>query len=65
MSLSCRDEHNFKIGDIIRYKYTENNDWHVIVDIDKNGYLITNFLEEMNSFQRFTFHPSNALILED
>jgi hypothetical protein len=65
MSLSLRNERNFKIGDIIRYKYTENSDWHMILDIDKNGYLTTTWLESKNPFQIFIFHPNNALLIED
>jgi len=65
MSLSYKNEHNFKIGDIIRYKYTENNDWWVVFDIDKNNYLICKSLTSQEFFRQSVFHPSNALLFED
>jgi hypothetical protein len=64
MSLSYKNEYNFKIGDIIRYKYTENSDWYVVVDI-KNNYLICKYLNSQEYFTQSTFHPSNVLLFED
>jgi hypothetical protein len=64
MSLSYKNEYNFKIGDIIRYKYTENSDWYVVVDI-KNNYLICKCLTSQEFFRQSTFHPDNALLFED
>lgn len=65
MSLSYKNEYNFKIGDIVRYKYKENNDWWVIVDIDKHNYLICKCLTSQEFFSQTAFHPSNALLFED